>query len=360
MMNRANGKGMIGRMLSRTTAALHIVSHKTKSADYMALSRYIININTLTDIDGVLGEVSVCLSELLNYEVFGFALKDQSGFDVWVDPRTHSEQVLGMVERDFGGPMQGYSLHHFSEEHEDAAAPDGADFEGMLSYSVAGSNEARLYVQPRKKMLPRHHEIMEAVVRSLGVAIGNLQRLRRLEAEASIDPLTGCYNRRTFERFISHEISNAKRHGGAITMIMFDLDHFKRINDTYGHQAGDQVLAEVSALARKTIRSSDYVVRYGGEEFVIVLHKCGLYRGMVLAERLRREIEGMDVSLPDGRVIKLTSSFGVATLREDQSLEPFIREADMMLYQAKKTRNTVVPSLDVHSAFRLQPALSAC
>jgi diguanylate cyclase (GGDEF)-like protein len=357
MRNKANQKGMIGRMLSRTAAALHVISRNNQGADYKALSRYIININRLASTNDVLSEVSVCLRELLDYEVFGFAVKDESGFDIWVDPRTYREQVLKIVERDFGGPMTGYSLHHLSEEHEEAAG-DVAALDGMLSYRVSGTIEARLYVQPRKKMLPRHHDIMDTVVRSLGVAIENLRRLHRLEAEASTDPLTGCYNRRTFERFISHELSNVRRHGGAITMIMFDLDHFKRVNDTYGHQAGDQVLTEISALVMKTVRSGDYVVRYGGEEFMIVLPKCGLYRGMVLAERLRREIEAMDITLPDGRVINLTSSFGVATLREDQALEPLVHEADMMLYQAKKTRNTVVPSLNVHSAIRLQPAMS--
>lgn len=350
--------GRISRILSATTSALKVISGVSRNDDYLLLSNYIININRLTNIDDVLLEVSRCLKELLDYEVFGFAVRDEDRFDIWIDPRMYREQVLKIVERDFKGPMLEYNLHHFSDQVEHATGAD-LDADAIRSYAIKSSLdlEGMLYVQPRKDMLDRHHDILNTVVNSLGVALENLSRLQRLQDEASVDPLTGCYNRRTFARFISHELANVRRHGGEVAMIMFDLDHFKKVNDTYGHQAGDIVLKQVASLVRSTVRNGDYVVRYGGEEFLVVLPKCGLYKGMMLAERLRAAIEAMVICLPDGQEIKITSSFGVASLREAQELDSLVHEADLMLYKAKKTRNAVVPSLNIHSELKFQSAL---
>lgn len=351
-MNKTRDMGIIRRLVSGTVSIMGAFYKNAETVDYKTLNKYVININKLTGVDDLLHEVSSCLKELLDYDVFGFAVKDQARFDIWIDPRTYREQILRIVERDFKGPMVEYNLHHFVESLEPRGEIEEIAAEDILAYALKGSPglEGRLYIKPGKKMLPHHHEILEIVVRSMSVAIENLTRLRRLESEASIDPLTGCYNRRTFSHYISHELANVSRHGGEIAVIMFDLDHFKRVNDTYGHQAGDQVLSEISEMVRTAVRAGDFVVRYGGEEFLVVLPKTGLYKAMLLAERLRAAVEEMSVSLQDGRVIKITSSFGVASLREGQDLDALVHEADMMLYKAKKTRNAVVPSLRVFEA----------
>jgi diguanylate cyclase (GGDEF)-like protein len=172
--------------------------------------------------------------------------------------------------------------------------------------------------------------------------------LKNLENAAAFDPLTNCYNRREFSRLIEHNIANAQRYGKDLSIIMFDMDHFKKINDTYGHQGGDIVLKKVCQVIRSGIRKGDYLSRYGGEEFVLVLPDTKMTRAMELAERLRKTIENQPIKISEETDIKTTASFGVAALRSDSDKGTLLQEVDAMLYKAKTSgRNTVMPALKV-------------
>ncbi len=158
------------------------------------------------------------------------------------------------------------------------------------------------------------------------------------------DALTGLYNRRHLEHQLDVEIASALRHGKQLSVAMLDIDHFKRVNDTHGHAAGDAVLQAFARTLSRLVRPEDLLARYGGEEFTLVLRDTDVLGAVTLANRLRTEIEATPIQFGDV-TIRITSSSGVATL--DECPEPdkatLMRIADERLYEAKQAgRNRVV------------------
>jgi diguanylate cyclase (GGDEF)-like protein len=163
-------------------------------------------------------------------------------------------------------------------------------------------------------------------------------RSRDLEEKARLDPLTGAFNRQGLEEAMMQGLTEWRNEAKPLSIVMLDLDHFKQINDTYGHAAGDQVLSKVSALVQANIRSQDVFARWGGEEFVLVCRNTRLQEASLLAEKLRELIADTPLG-PDGQV---RASFGVATLRANETLEQIFARVDQALYQAKRSgRNRV-------------------
>jgi len=164
--------------------------------------------------------------------------------------------------------------------------------------------------------------------------------------ESSVrDALTGAFNRRHFDDRIASELSFAKRHAVSVTLAMLDLDHFKMVNDSWGHQSGDQVLRSVAQTLLGMLRQEDVFARYGGEEFAVVARGIGAPGGLALGERLRAEVERMEIRAPQGEPIPVTISVGVCTAPGGCELPPaeLIRQADANLYAAKSSgRNRVV------------------
>ena len=172
-------------------------------------------------------------------------------------------------------------------------------------------------------------------------------RISDLEHETFTDPLTGIYNRRFMEQRLTEEISKARRYDFQLSVLMFDLDFFKRVNDEHGHQAGDRLLVEISKLVGSQLRDSDILARYGGEEFLIIAPNTGAPEAMLLAQRLRQTIESQGflrdydaIELPE---LKLTVSIGIASFSDgSDSQEALIHDADKNLYRAKSEgRNRV-------------------
>jgi len=165
------------------------------------------------------------------------------------------------------------------------------------------------------------------------------QELKRL---ANTDALTGAYNRRRFLELAGQELARAKRYGGPLSLLMLDLDHFKAVNDNYGHEAGDLVLKDMVRVCQGVLREVDIFGRVGGEEFMALLPETGLDGGRNVAERLRAALAAAPVAA-DGNQISYTASIGVAALESEMTLEPLMKQADQAMYQAKQTgRNRVV------------------
>jgi diguanylate cyclase (GGDEF)-like protein/PAS domain S-box-containing protein len=164
----------------------------------------------------------------------------------------------------------------------------------------------------------------------------------RLEYQASTDPLTALNNRRHFLLKADQEFLRYKRYGNAFAMLMLDLDYFKNVNDTYGHQTGDSLLREFARQMRVAFRHSDILGRIGGEEFSVLLLESSLHRGIEIAERLRQQVEKTPLQLNDVTV-SYTVSIGVTTAcASDTSLDSIMRRADAALYRAKHNgRNQV-------------------
>ena len=166
---------------------------------------------------------------------------------------------------------------------------------------------------------------------------------------AHVDPLTGLPNRRALMERLQAEWARMSRHGGSLAVIMADLDHFKQINDTYGHHAGDKLLQAVSATLARECRETDLPTRFGGEEFAIVVPNESASGAWVLAERCRREIEKSCVVVKDGS-IRVTASFGIADSCSAVSPESVLRAADEALYRAKQAgRNQVQANTEATS-----------
>jgi diguanylate cyclase (GGDEF)-like protein len=159
---------------------------------------------------------------------------------------------------------------------------------------------------------------------------------------AYTDPLTHTNNRASFNDYIAREVSLTVRHAKNLSIIFLDIDHFKAINDYHGHECGDIALTAVAKWIKESLRSSDVVFRYGGEEFVILLSETDLAGAKLLAERIRNTIE-LHILAYDMATIKITASLGVAALHDDDTVDTFIRRADDAMYKAKKNgRNQVI------------------
>jgi len=166
--------------------------------------------------------------------------------------------------------------------------------------------------------------------------------IKRLRGLALTDPLTDIHNRRYLELYMEKAIPICQRNDDPMTLIIFDIDHFKSINDSYGHNAGDMVLKKVAEVVKRMIRHSDVFIRTGGEEFIILLPSCPLQQGIKLAERIRKEIESTSFTYKETR-IWVTVSMGITEYIRGQDLHQFIERADQALYRAKNSgRNRVV------------------
>lgn len=164
-----------------------------------------------------------------------------------------------------------------------------------------------------------------------------LEAAQRLYESVVRDPLTGVYNRRHFEERMLAEWAFAIRHRASIAMVMFDIDHFKRVNDEHGHLGGDEVLRVVGATLTSQVRTEDIAARYGGEEFIVLSRDIDRSQAIAFAERLRRAIA---TARPEyqGVTIPVTASFGVAVMRADQPVRDaaeLVARADAALYRAK-------------------------
>jgi diguanylate cyclase (GGDEF)-like protein len=186
--------------------------------------------------------------------------------------------------------------------------------------------------------------VEEGIREHHALLIQNEEIRRGLEALANKDGLTGLMNRRHFMQAAEMEQQRAQRYRRPVTVAMADLDSFKKLNDTYGHAAGDAVLRDFAEQVRETLRQSDLVCRYGGEEFAFLFPEIGSAETARLAERLRLACAGHDVLLADGRSVRATVSIGLADA-STCPIECALRQADEALYEAKRQgRNRVVIS----------------
>lgn len=211
------------------------------------------------------------------------------------------------------------------------------EFLGMVHLSGKSNNE---------DFSARDQRLIKVFAVQLGAALKNA----KLYEQAITDGLTHLYLHRYFKQRLSDELKRAERFKRNLGLVMIDIDHFKQFNDTYGHQAGDEVLKRVAAVLRKAVRTHDLPVRYGGEEFSLVLPETDVTGAMSVAERVRHSIESEHLEY-GGKIIKLTASFGVAVY-PDAALteETLISAADKALYHSKETgrnRISLAPMMEI-------------
>ena len=211
---------------------------------------------------------------------------------------------------------------------------------------ISDKNGAPIYIQSivrdisERKRAEKEIKIANELLSSRLIEIEQLQK--ELHEQTLRDPLTGLYNRRYLNETLEREIARGKRGKKHLSIIISDIDHFKKINDTYGHQVGDKFLIEVAAIMKKHARASDIVCRYGGEEFLLVLPDATKTSALKRAEELRKICADICI-LHEGKKLKITLSFGVATHPiHGKDADELVVKADKAMYKSKRAgRNQV-------------------
>jgi diguanylate cyclase len=183
------------------------------------------------------------------------------------------------------------------------------------------------------------------------------QSLEAIRAESLTDPLTGLGNRKYFDRSIDAAVQNALDNGEPLSLLMFDIDHFKSFNDSYGHLTGDQVLRLVGLSLKQTIKGQDITARYGGEEFAVVLPNTALRQALTVADHIRRAVMAKELKKKStGEILgRVTISVGVSMLKPGDDTDSLIERADACLYAAKRSgRNRVICEADPEYAAETQ------
>ncbi len=339
-------KQTLGHLSGRVTALVSMVFNAAKKqADHKKLAQHILVLNKKQSLKDIIHEMALCLKDILNYRLFAFVMKKDTGVDVWLDPRMYKKSLEDIILKDFflgNKESLNYLNHKFYEDEPEISF----DMKDLLYYEVSEENvRFRLYMLAQKPLSPYHDEIINLILQGASGALSRQMKMEHLRDAAAIDPLTGCYNRREFENQLNRNISGALRHRTRLSLFMFDLDHFKKINDTYGHPAGDRVLQEVSAMVKNGMRTGDILARYGGEEFIAILPETDKAKAMELADRLRIKISKKVIPFGDYQ-IKITASFGVSEMTRNSDMARIVQDADAMLYKAKLNgRNTVMPGI---------------
>jgi diguanylate cyclase len=191
------------------------------------------------------------------------------------------------------------------------------------------------------RVVQRTQDLLEANQQLSREVAERIRAERALEESAMTDPLTGLLNRRGITEFLKNEVSRFQRTATPFTLLLADLDHFKNVNDSDGHDAGDAVLVQAAARLKAAVRAQDSVSRWGGEEFLMLLPATAVEGGAVVAEKIRQQFAAQPFAI-EGKQTGLTVSIGIAAFGTDDNLDECIKQADRALYRAKQAgRNRV-------------------
>lgn len=255
-----------------------------------------------------------------------------------------------VLHRSTGEPIPAAAAEHclFSTWHAKAAAGPLATFPG---FSLVGEEHQAVHVKAEQistraaagqTVTTSDYETLMGSVLAFGNAAQALER-EVWKALATVDPLTGLANRQTMRTQLTGERDRAIRQRLPLSLALTDIDHFKKVNDTFGHAQGDNVLRAVAQVLRGAVRPYDVVYRYGGEEFLICLPGTNIETGTQVLDRIRQSIAALQLTDDKGTPIPVTATFGLAEVDADTSVDDAIEHADKALYDGKRGgRNRVV------------------
>ncbi len=180
------------------------------------------------------------------------------------------------------------------------------------------------------------HVLARRIRENNTVLLGSLELQRQYRSKAETDALTGLHNRAWFEEVFPKQLELCERTGQYVSLLMVDIDHFKKVNDQYGHTCGDEALRHMGNLLRRNLRSTDLCARYGGEEMIVLMPGTDIIHGQLTADRLRESVADTPLTLQDGRELTVQISGGIAQWQPGTTLNDLIRSADQALYRAKE------------------------
>ena len=246
------------------------------------------------------------------------------------------QRILGLFFREIQRlvPLDALSYEH---QPSDLRLQFGARGHHSISYSLSHEGEqlGELVFRRNQRFSEEEQGNLESLLSTLLFPMRNALLYRAATQSALRDPLTDTGNRIAMDQTLEREIEMSRRHSQPLSLLMLDIDHFKQINDTYGHSAGDEVLKAVAASIKNQLRNVDMVFRFGGEEFLILLSNTSREAAAMVGERLRFAAQAQDY-VAEGKMIELTVSIGCSTLLPGESAESLLRRADSALYVAKR------------------------
>lgn len=279
--------------------------------------------------------------------------------------RYWTEELLRLGAKSAGQPLAGYQTMFLSgdAERETVGIPQSSDELIPLPLRAGGQafGVLALYRSLEKPLGKDQVQALFAAANHLALALKNATLFTLVKSRADHDGLTRIHNRRAFDERLVEELRRHQRYHQPMALLMLDIDHFKDINDTFGHLAGDRVLQEVGKILAETVRGTDFTARYGGEEFTVILPQTNEEQARILAERLRSLIAETRFT-HNGQTFAITVSIGVASLQPGSLIKrrALMEKADQALYQAKNMgRNQVCASAGPTSVERLRKVGSA-
>lgn len=271
----------------------------------------------------------------------GIIALDEQGIIRYCNPSIEG-LFLHAPERLIGRPLEvilppRYRKNHHHHLSDFASGPTDARYMGSRSSFIVGYRADGTEVNLGATILRMRTEngmIFVAVLRDLTERHGYQHELERL---ANTDPLSGLNNRRAFTNLAAPEIARCRDIHAPVSIVLFDVDHFKAINDQYGHDVGDTVICEFADVLKSVTQADDLLARWGGEEFILLMPETGLVRSGAIAEMVRRSIQVLEFGQPNGLRLHLTVSAGVICSNDaDETLDNMIRRSDHALYAAKE------------------------
>lgn len=260
------------------------------------------------------------------------------------DPKADVDYIREQVERQLA-ELVGYVSRYLETTHDQAAVFATAQNNLAGASTVEQVQEViKLLVANNASARRNADELRARLVEAQSESAKLQANLHKAEALATVDGLTNLPNRRHFQSSLEQQVAECHREHTPLCLVMADLDHFKAVNDKFGHLSGDAVLKAFAQLLAGGVRSTDVAARYGGEEFALILPKTPLGSASVVAESLRKAVaeKSWIGATPKQRIGRVTASFGVAEIREDETVEALIDRADQKLYEAKRRgRNRV-------------------
>lgn len=252
------------------------------------------------------------------------------------------DQMFDMFQTKLSEVLSWDSLHYINNDYKiDKQFGKRGRHRIYYHLSIEGKHYGDIYCTKRHQFNSDEIETFENLLSKLVYPLRNALKYQEALQAALKDPLTGVGNRTALEQVMSHELSLAQRHNTPCSMMIIDIDHFKQVNDTYGHDAGDQVLKAVAQQLQDCIRGSDMLFRFGGEEFCVILSNTDMQGAVHLADRTRQAVSDMTCQCDD-QMIKVTISIGISMASSGDCKADLFARADKALYFAKDSgRNQV-------------------
>jgi len=315
--------------------------------------RSIINaISTSVEVKGIIDSAGTNLPSLFDFSVFGVLVKEGSTLYLFQEescsPAFTQEVVKNMLkvfstlgEKTIGAEQVALQVEKRRWKTKPRAMDPEANVKSHLTLPLVVEGEIMGCIsinsdQPNTYNVPKL-QFFSVFGYQMAASLKHIQRFSSVKREAIYDTLTNLFNRRHFEEKLSVETQMAFEGESNLSIIMVDIDHFKKVNDTFGHAGGDKVLREIASLLKSSVRKHDTVARYGGEEFVLLLPGAPLEPTNTVAERIRRSVENTPFDIGETQV-RITISLGISNfpVHQTKSKEELVKMADLALYEAKR------------------------